>query len=262
MLRIINTIQLEDGVKLNYLQRHYVWFIVFHLKRIGVWDKIKALYGFVGGTAATHRWNWKDMRDLDEAYRLSFLGGGWVHDVTGAKPNGTTSYANTFLIPRESLNLYDTNLCFYTPDNIYSENGVEIGVWQNNSEGNNNSITLCSNISSLFLSSAYDQSTARIFPCNTANQPTLIMQNINQQDLTTLYVNSEIIAEINTTSGNLANLSFYISDFHLEEPIIGAASYKSNKEIGFVSISGGLTDFESVQMSRIVMSAQSILGRQ
>ena len=63
---------------------------------------MKALYPFVGGTATSHKFNLKDPRDLDAAYRLVF-NGGWVHSSTGAKPNGTTGYARTFLIPKTTF---------------------------------------------------------------------------------------------------------------------------------------------------------------
>jgi len=64
----------------------------------GLDTKMKALYPFVGGTATTHKYNFMDARDLDVAYRLQF-NGGWTHSSTGALPNGTNTYADTYLIP-------------------------------------------------------------------------------------------------------------------------------------------------------------------
>jgi len=69
--------------------------LVLDLKAASIWTKMKAIYPFVGGTAALHKWNLKDPRDLDAAYRLVF-NGGWTHSSTGALPNGTNAYANTF----------------------------------------------------------------------------------------------------------------------------------------------------------------------
>ena len=65
------------------------------LTTYGLTAKIKALYPMVGGTAAKHKFNFMDARDLDAAYRLTF-NGGWTHASTGALPNGTNAYANTF----------------------------------------------------------------------------------------------------------------------------------------------------------------------
>jgi hypothetical protein len=57
---------------------------------------MKALYPFVGGTASQHKFNLKDPRDLDAAYRLVFSGG-LTHSSTGIKGNGTNGYFDTFL---------------------------------------------------------------------------------------------------------------------------------------------------------------------
>ena len=68
--------------------------LVVDLKGYGVWTKMKALYPFVGGTASTHKFNLKDPRDLDVAFRLQFIGGGtWNNN--GYTTNGTNGYADT-----------------------------------------------------------------------------------------------------------------------------------------------------------------------
>lgn len=70
--------------------------LVVSLKSYGIWSKMKALYPFVGGTASTHKFNLKDPRDLDAAFRLTFSGG-WTHSSTGILPNGTNAFADTKL---------------------------------------------------------------------------------------------------------------------------------------------------------------------
>ena len=65
------------------------------LKAASIWTKMQALYPFVGGTATTHKWNLKDPRDLDAAYRIVF-NGGWTHNSNGIQGDGSTGYANTF----------------------------------------------------------------------------------------------------------------------------------------------------------------------
>jgi len=76
--------------------------LVLDLKAASIWTKMKAIYCFVGGTAALHKWNLKDPQDLDTAYRLTFIGG-WTHNSTGALANGINGYANTFLIPSTNI---------------------------------------------------------------------------------------------------------------------------------------------------------------
>ena len=72
--------------------------LVTDLKLYNIWTKMKAIYPFVGGTASAHKFNLKDPRDSNAAFRLNFFGG-WTHSSTGALPNGTTAYANTYLNP-------------------------------------------------------------------------------------------------------------------------------------------------------------------
>lgn len=69
--------------------------LVLDLKAANIWTKMKAIYPMVGGTAALHKWNLKNPLDTNAAFRLVF-NGGWTHSNTGALPNGTNGYANTF----------------------------------------------------------------------------------------------------------------------------------------------------------------------
>jgi hypothetical protein len=70
---------------------------VLSLKSDGIWTKMKAIYPLVGGTAATHKFNLKDPRDLDAAFRLTFFGG-ITHSANGIQGNGTNGYADTYLL--------------------------------------------------------------------------------------------------------------------------------------------------------------------
>jgi hypothetical protein len=70
--------------------------LVNDLVGYGIWNKMKAIYPFVGGTAFAHKFNLKDPRDLDAAFRLTFFGG-LTHSSNGVLPNGTNGYAETYL---------------------------------------------------------------------------------------------------------------------------------------------------------------------
>jgi hypothetical protein len=63
---------------------------------------LRAFYGFIGGTAAAHRFNWLNPYDADSAFRLNWFGG-WVHNSLGAQANGKDTRANTHLDPRRIL---------------------------------------------------------------------------------------------------------------------------------------------------------------
>ena len=82
----------------NATQKSAVNKLVTDLKTASIWTKMKAIYPFLGGSASSHKFNLKDPRDLDVAFRLVF-NGGWTHSATGALPNGTTGYADSKLTP-------------------------------------------------------------------------------------------------------------------------------------------------------------------
>ena len=85
------------------------------LKAAGVWTKMKAIYPFLGGTAASHKWNLKDPRDLDAAYRIVFSGGS--HSATGYETDGVDDYGDTKFVSSTSgqtlssagVSVYSTN---------------------------------------------------------------------------------------------------------------------------------------------------------
>lgn len=70
--------------------------LVVQMKADNIWTKMKAIYPIVGGVESTHKWNLKDPRDLNEAFRLTF-GGGITHDANGMTSNGVNGFADTYL---------------------------------------------------------------------------------------------------------------------------------------------------------------------
>lgn len=78
---------------------------------------IKALYPFVGGTAASHKWNLINPVDSDAAFRLVF-GGTVTHSSMGIKGDGSTGYADTFLVPATDLATNDSSMFYYPVSNV------------------------------------------------------------------------------------------------------------------------------------------------
>jgi hypothetical protein len=111
---------ITDGTQINAVDT-----LVTDLKAAGVWTKMKALYPFVGGSANSHKFNLKDPRDLDAAYRLTFVGG-WTHSSAGAYSNGTTGYANPNINANQIFTSTDGLMGIYTP--LSSISGYIYGV--------------------------------------------------------------------------------------------------------------------------------------
>jgi hypothetical protein len=109
----------------NSTQQTAITNLVTGLKANTLWSKMKAVYPFVGGTAFAHKWNLKDPRDLDLAFRLTFSGV-FTHDSNGITGNGVDTYAETYHIPSSaySFGIYSRT------NKVWS--GVDIGVDSSN----------------------------------------------------------------------------------------------------------------------------------
>lgn len=79
--------------------------LVNSLKTSGVWQRSVAIYPYVGGTAARHKYNLKNPQDTNVARRLTFLDT-WTHSATGATPTTLNSYAETYIYPVEDVPQY------------------------------------------------------------------------------------------------------------------------------------------------------------
>ncbi len=110
-------------------QKNAINQLVLDLKAANLWTKMKAIYPFVGGTSTAHKWNLKDPRDLDAAFRLTFPNDA-THNANGVDWNGSTQYANTFFIPNSELTVNNAHLSYYSRENTAID-GVDIGADNN-----------------------------------------------------------------------------------------------------------------------------------
>jgi len=72
-------------------------------KDFGIYNKNKAFYPLAGGTPESIRYNAKDPRNLDAAFRLTAVGSPTV-TANGVQGNGTSQYYNTHLISGDYTN--------------------------------------------------------------------------------------------------------------------------------------------------------------
>ena len=236
----------------NLTQAAAINTLVNDLKTYGLWTKMKALYPMVGGSATSHKFNLKDPRDLDAAYRLVF-NGGWTHTSTGALPNGTTGYVDTFFQPRTHLggdtnahiSKYNrtNNLTGNKADGSYSMiNGTAYFLQQNYSAG----ISVVGSDSTLV---QYTQTDTRGFFTTTRTSPTSVK----------VFKNSTQQGSTNTTN------NLYISN---DKVYIGARNdggilnFYNTYETAFFSLGNGLSDTEATNFYNSVQKFQTTLGRQ
>jgi hypothetical protein len=225
--------------------------LVLEMKNAGIWSKMKAIYPFVGGTASTHRWNLKDPRDLDAAYRLTFFGG-WTHSSTGADPNGTTGYANTFLTPTTHLTENTTHLSYYSRENTSGAH-VEIGSW-----GDPNRMGISCKYNNFNVSDHYNYNTNRVIQTG-LNGDGYYVATRTSSTVHKLFRNSTQVSTTNTSvSSGWSSVTRTVVLAYNNQ----ISSDYSNKECAFATIGDGLTDADVANLYTIVQKYQTTLGRQ
>ncbi len=123
------------GAVLDFTQSAATNTLFVDLKDAGIYTKITAMYPFLGGSAATNKFNAKNPADTDAAYRLSF-NGGWTHGYSGSTSNGSNAYANTHLFS-SALTLNNMHMSVYMTQNIvYTGSGKNYIGASNSSQYN------------------------------------------------------------------------------------------------------------------------------
>ena len=243
--------------------------MVTQLKTYGIWTKLKAVYPFVGGTASSHKFNLKDPRDLDAAFRLTF-NGGWTHSATGAKPNGTTGYANTFLKSVDAgLSTSSIHLSFYGRTQNTTQGG-EVGCYDDYGYrgpllygyGNDGGSGYYTNYVYRVISDYQNNVTKGASP--TATQPIgLLLGSSTSNVYKDLYINNvRVNANYSTENTQVNNGNIYIGALnYLNVPNTPIGSF-TNTQLAFVTIGSGLSSIEATALYTAVQKYQTSLGRQ
>jgi hypothetical protein len=254
---VIEAIQ-NTGVTLTSIEKISINQLVNDYKSYGLWVKTKAIYGFKGGFAAPHRFNWKDPRTVSAAYYLNFFGGG-IHSSNGWLPNNLDAYADTQLIPSSVLSLNNTHISIYSRTNIDSA-GADIGAVKIGDQAN---IQL-----SIKYANTPFNSTARMYSSNEQILPlhadSLGLFTLTRTSSTSFkYFKRSTIVGTNTTtsSGTLPTWSIYLGALNSQDRSPSTISYGS-KEIAFVSIGDGLADVEVANLNTLVQAFQTSNNRQ
>jgi hypothetical protein len=220
--------------------------LVRGLKNAQLWSKMKAIYPFVGGTATTHKWNLKDPQDTDAAFRLVF-NGGWTHSSTGALPNGTNAFADTFYNP--SINLTDINsnhISFYSRTNSMTSS-VEMG-------GGVGSVLV--DLELRYSALSYNWNMASFITHTNSDSKGMYVNTRTASNAFKLIKNSATI--LNSGAG-LAGTTKPNRTYH-----IGKRNYDnlwSNKECAFASIGDGLSDSDVANLYTAIQVFQTSLSR-
>ena len=214
---------------------------------------MKAVYPFVGGNATSHKFNLKDPRDLDAAYRLVF-NGGWTHSSTGALPNGSNAYADTKLTPSTSLLQNSTHVSYYSRTNN-SLGGIDFGT-QNVAFSKQLQAEIKGTDGTTFF---------RINRSSGTSGSSISIPTSNLFYMVNRVSSSQEILFRNTTKNTFNYNSTGLSDYPLYLTALnnaGGPLYYGNKECAFASIGDGLTDAEATAFYNTIQQFQTDLGRQ
>lgn len=244
---------LEAAQIYNTNQQRAIVNLVRSLKRVGLWSKMKAIYPFVGGTATSHKFNLKDPRDVDAAFRLIFYGG-WTHSNTGATGNGSTAYADTLITPATHLTQNSTHLSYYSRSSAEGQ-FVEIGYYNNSS-----AIMQVTNRYTGFGAISGSYSTANQVITSVSNGAYFAINSKTSSTSLKMYRNGSQIGTTNTTSdAQFTNLIDALSINARNDA--GSRVLYSSRQCAFATIGDGLTDTDATNLYNIVDLYQKRLGR-
>lgn len=232
--------------------------LTIDLKSFGIWTKMRAIYPMVGGTASTHRWNLRDPRDLDAAFRLAFVGGG-THSSTGWTPNGVNGYANTFLNCSTQLTFNSVHLCYYSRTDTASGAKTEIGAVNDRVDFLPLSVLEIKRGGN-FTSCQYSYETGQILNfANTDCRGFYLNSRISSTQFKSFKNNTNVASNTNLNNQSFApNANYYLAAANSD----GIAEAFSDRECAFASIGDGLTDTEAANLYTAVQAYQTSLNRQ
>jgi hypothetical protein len=231
--------------------------LVKSAKTNGWWTLCNAIYPFVGGTSTTCKFNLKDPRDLDAAFRLTFSGTP-AFAANGVTWNNTDSFGDTHLVPNTTISQNDAHL------SIYCRSATPPASFGGSAIGGNNSSTFYYEI-------GWDSggTPARLFyGLNSIPDDGIANQARNGQTLVTrslsndvkVYFNGSQVANPATVSGGRSALSIYLGAYH-QDPS-GTANGFDNGQYAFTTIGANISSGIQGLMYTDIQTFQTALSRQ
>jgi hypothetical protein len=225
---------------LDVTQQQAINTLVLDLKSFSLWDKMKAIYPFVGqaSVSSSFSYNLKN----PNTFRGTFSGS-WTYSSTGVTGDGISAYMDTNFNPNTSSNANSKHMSYYSRNNF---NNCQIGI-------------IAAGIyDQIFYSGAWYNilSTDSYSAINIATTKGLVIasRTTSTSGCTTFVNNSNVGNDGLTASGN-PNGNLWLNS---RNP---GAGYSGN-QCAFASIGDGLTDTDASNLYTAVQRFQTTLGRQ
>jgi len=237
--------------------------LVRDLNRSGLWSKMKAVYPFIGGTASSHKWNLIDPQDTNAAFRLTFSGG-WTHGSTGATPNGTNAYADTFMSANPTLAENSHHMSYYSrTTGVGSDVKQDMGQTKDTGRGDNyDCILITTRQSGSFI--AVSTSLGQLRSVTNADSHGFYSLSRTSNVIMRAFKNGvKQGADVTTTDTGYASLTgttIFLGATSGDWDVSGVNVY-GNRECALATIGDGLTDSEASLLFNCVDRYQKFLGR-
>jgi hypothetical protein len=224
--------------------------LVLDLKANSLWTPMKAIYPMVGASAAACAQNLKSS---------SFTGtftSGWTFASTGATPNGTSAYMDTFLTPSTALSsINNVHLSMYSRTQNSSVSGHNMGVDSSVESLNLTQYFLAITVK-MFMNGAYPTNSAEF---NETNTKGLAIGSATSSTLRKLYFNGTLLnTDTNTQSTSLpTTYTLLIGSGRYNATV----NYFTPHENSFSSIGDGLLDAQASNFYTAVQAFQTTLSR-
>jgi len=221
--------------------------LVADLKYAGIWNKMKAIYPIVGGTAAAHVVNLK----TPGIYNLT-LTAGWTHSSTGMIP--VNAYADTGFNPTtNSQTNTNWHVSFYSRTNA-DNTGNFFGI-SSNTHG-----PIPRSINTMYVdwpayANCSSPASGRLTLANTSTNAMFIF-NATASNVK-VFKNTSTLGSGAASVGVIPNQSILFSYGYTS-----CANRYDTRECAFASIGDGLTDTEAANFYTAVQKFQTTLGRQ
>ena len=225
----------------------------------GLWDKIYCMYPVLGGVSASHSIN---ARSSVGTYDIVF-NGGWTHTSSGMTANGTNGYGRTLTRPDLAFGTNPTHLSISV-----NAQGAGDRIYDMGANTNDASLTQQINITAkrssgtgnntLFDAGTFNGGNGRVSSTTATTANGITVGSARAATDRILYRDGFTMA---TQTANQP-LSYTANDIYIGAQNAGGTPlYYSDNRYSFATIGSGLTNTEIVNLTNIINTYQTSLGR-
>lgn len=224
------------------------------LKSANLWARLVALYPFVGGTAGTHKFNLKDPRDLDAAFRLTFSGG-VTHDANGVTFDGINGFANSHIIPSTNLTLNDESMILYSRTSAQGASGaIDAGAAVTTSQRDELSVRNSTGNSV----ASINATTGNLATINSDGKGLIMGSRISSTDLRIFKNGSQLgSTQTSANTGTRSNIKIFIG----ARNVSNAGNGFVNRNFALAGFGLGFNTTQALNFYNLTQTFQTALGR-